>query len=52
MSDTAVQTEENAPERTRPRLKERYRAEIVTYDHDFARFPGISWARPDDLLPR
>ena len=33
-------------------LAREHRAEIVTYDHDFARFPSIAWARPDDLLVR
>ncbi len=41
MSDTAVQTEENAPERTRPRLKERYRAEIVTSLQEQFDFPNV-----------
>lgn len=27
-----------------------HRAEVVTYDGDFARFPGVRWQRPDDLV--
>ena len=27
-----------------------HRAEVVTYDGDFARFPGVRWRRPDDLV--
>jgi toxin-antitoxin system PIN domain toxin len=27
------------------------RAEIVTYDNDFSRFPTLRWRRPADLLP-
>lgn len=26
------------------------RAEVVTYDNDFDRFPGVRWRRPDDLI--
>lgn len=26
------------------------RASVVTYDNDFARFTGVRWHRPDDLL--
>jgi toxin-antitoxin system PIN domain toxin len=26
-----------------------HRAEIVSYDHDFTRFIGVRWRRPDDL---
>lgn len=28
------------------------RADIVSYDYDFARFPGIPWHSPDKLLKR
>lgn len=27
-----------------------HRAEVVTYDGDFGRFPGVRWRRPDDLV--
>ncbi len=27
-----------------------HRASIVSYDNDFARFPGVRWHRPDSLL--
>ncbi|MBP8920752.1 MAG: type II toxin-antitoxin system VapC family toxin [Micropruina sp.] len=27
-----------------------HRAQIVSYDNDFARFDGVRWRRPDDLL--
>jgi toxin-antitoxin system PIN domain toxin len=26
------------------------RGDVITYDHDFALFPGVRWHRPDDLL--
>lgn len=26
------------------------RAEVVSYDVDFSRFPGLRWRRPDDLV--
>ena len=29
-----------------------HRAEVVSYDNDFARFPGVPWRRPNDLLAR
>lgn len=28
-----------------------HRASMVTYDNDFSRFRGVSWHRPDALLP-
>ncbi len=31
-------------------LAREHRAQIVTYDRDFARFPGITWITPDDLI--
>lgn len=27
-----------------------HRAQVVSYDTDFVRFPAIRWSRPDDLL--
>ncbi|HHU10113.1 MAG TPA: type II toxin-antitoxin system VapC family toxin [Intrasporangiaceae bacterium] len=27
-----------------------WRAEVVSYDVDFSRFPGLRWHRPDDLV--
>lgn len=27
-----------------------HRAEVVTFDSDFGRFPGVRWCRPDTLL--
>jgi len=29
-----------------------HRGTVVSYDTDFARFSGVSWARPEDLLSR
>lgn len=26
------------------------RAEVVSYDNDFSRFPGVRWVRPDQLI--
>lgn len=31
-------------------LAREHRAEIVTFDRDFGRFPGIAWRTPADLL--
>lgn len=33
-------------------LAREHRAEIVSYDRDFGRFPAVRWATPADLLPR
>lgn len=27
-----------------------HRATVVTYDHDFGRFDGVRWQKPDDLI--
>ncbi len=27
-----------------------HRASVMSYDNDFARFPGITWSTPTDLL--
>lgn len=28
-----------------------HRATVVTYDHDFSRFPGVTWERPPEPSP-
>jgi uncharacterized protein len=31
-------------------LAREHRGDVVSYDADFGRFPGVRWHRPDDLL--
>jgi predicted nucleic acid-binding protein len=28
-----------------------HRAEVITYDSDFGRFPGVAWSTPPPWLP-